>query len=141
MSCVDVVVGQHHVVGHDAHAGVQGMDGGGGGRHLGLAEAVDRVDDLALEVRLVDHVEVDDADRADPGGRQVEQAGGAKTAGPDEQDARLEQLGLAADAHLGDQEVAAVALLLRRREGDGRLDGRPSWRQASMPPAIEATSS
>ena len=49
-----------------------------------------------------------------PGGGQVEQARARPAPRADEQDARLEQLGLPADAHLGDQQVPAVALLLGR---------------------------
>ena len=39
---------------------------------FGSPSAVGGVDDLALEVRLVDDVVVDDPERADAGGRQVE---------------------------------------------------------------------
>ena len=52
---------------------------------LALAHPVVRVEDLALEVRQVDDVEVDDPDRADAGGREIEGCRGAETAGADEQ--------------------------------------------------------
>ncbi len=76
---------------------------------LRLAERVGRVGDLALEVRLVDDVGVDDPERADAGGGEVERGGRAEAAGADQQDARVEQLQLALLADLGDQQVAAVA--------------------------------
>ena len=44
------------------------------------------VDDLALEVRVVDDVGVDDAERADAGRREVERRGRAEPAGADQQD-------------------------------------------------------
>jgi len=79
------------------------------------------VEDLALEVRQVDDVEVDDADRADAGGREIERGRGSEPAGADQQRLRLEEPLLALRADLGDQQVAAVALLLVAAEDDRRL--------------------
>ena len=76
------------------------------------ADAVGGVDDLALEVREVDHVVVDDAERADAGRREVERGRRAEAAGAEQEDLRVEQLLLALDADLGEQEVARVALAL-----------------------------
>ena len=81
---------------------------------FGSPSAVERVDDLALQVRLVDDVGVDDPDRADARRGEVERGGRAEAAGADQQHARLEQLELAGLADLGDQDVAAVARALRR---------------------------
>src|SRR5437667_12560385 len=64
---------------------------------------------MALEVRLVDDVRVDDPEPADARGSEVERCGRAEPAGADEQDLRLEQLELALLADLRDQEVPAVA--------------------------------
>ena len=85
-------------------------------RDLRLAEPLGRVDDLALEVRVVDDVGVDDPERPDAGGGEVERRGRAEPAGADQQDARVEQFLLPLLADLGDQEVPRVALALRRRE-------------------------
>ena len=74
------------------------------------------MDDLALEVRVVDDVGIDDAERPDTGGREVERRRRAEPAGADQEDARVEQLLLALLADLGDEEVPRVALSLRRRE-------------------------
>ena len=71
---------------------------------LGLAEPVGRVDDLALQVRVVDDVGIDDAERADACGGEVERRGRAEPAGADQQHARVEQPLLAGLADLGDQE-------------------------------------
>ena len=72
--------------------------------------------DLPLQVALVDHVRVDDADRAHAGGGQVVAGGRAEAAGADDQHLRVEQLELAFLPHFGNQHVAAVPLLLGRRE-------------------------
>ena len=104
---------------------------------LALADPVGGVDDLALEVAEVDDVEVDDADRPDAGGREVERSRRAEPAGADEQRLRAEQRGLALRADLGDQQVAAVALLLlggeddRRHEVETRRTSSPGSRPTS----------
>ena len=79
------------------------------------ADAVGRVDDLALEVRQVDDVVVDDADRADARGGEVQRGRRAEPAGAEQQDLRVEQLLLALGADLGHEHVAAVALALLGR--------------------------
>ncbi len=73
--------------------------------------------DLALQVRLVDDVGVDDPERAHSGGCEVERRRRAEPARADEEHACVEQPLLPVLADLGDEEVAAVArALLRRRE-------------------------
>ena len=52
----------------------------------------------------------------------------------------LEQLRLALRADLGDQQVAAVALLLLLGELGGVVQSRPLDFQAWKPPVIDATS-
>ena len=66
-----------------------------GGVDLGHADAVGRVDDLALQVGDVDHVVVDDAERADAGGGEVERGRRAEAAGAEQQHLGVEQLLLA----------------------------------------------
>jgi hypothetical protein len=92
---------------------------------LRLAEPLGRVDDLALEVRLVDRVVVDDADRPDAGGSKVQAGGRAQSPGPDEEHAGIEQLLLPLLADLRDEEVAAVAPALRLVERARNLEGKP----------------
>ena len=93
-------------------SGLISLIGDLGGVDLGHADAVVRVGDLALEVGEVDDVVVDDAERADPGGGQVERGGRAEAAGAEQQHLRVEQLHLALEADLRDQQVARVALAL-----------------------------
>ena len=90
------------------------------GVHLGDADPVGRVDDLALEVREVDDVVVDDAERADAGGGEVERGRRAEAAGAEQQHLGVEQLELALEADLGHEQVARVALALLGGERPGR---------------------
>ena len=105
---------------HDVHVRVERLDRALRRCDLRLAEPLGRVDDLALEVRVVDDVAVDDPERPDARGREVERGRRAEAAGADQEDAGVEQLLLALLADLGDEQVARVALALRRCERDGR---------------------
>ena len=134
---LDVRGDEHLLVGDDLDLGVERVDRPLRGLDLALPHPVGRVDDLALEVADVDDVEVDDADRPDAGGGEVERRRRAEAAGADEQRLRAEQPRLAGGADLGDQQVAAVALLLlggqddRRLERRGRRPSRPGSRRTS----------
>src|SRR5690606_7134202 len=100
------------------------------------------VEHLALEVRGVDHVEVDDPERADARRRQVLRERTAEPPGADQQHARGEQRLLRLGAELGQREMALVALVLVRAErrggieahgwklpdGAGRHEGAAGWR-------------
>ena len=97
---------------HDVDVGVQRLHRDLGRVDLRRADAVGRVDDLALEVRQVDDVVVDDPDRADAGGGEVQRGRRAEPAGAEQQDLRVEQLVLALGADLRHEHVAAVALAL-----------------------------
>ena len=94
-------------------------------RRLGLrlADAVGGVDDLALQVRVVDDVRVDDPERADAGRREVERRGRAEAAGADQEHLRREQPSWPGLADLGDQDVPAVAAALVGVEDRRRLPG------------------
>jgi hypothetical protein len=67
------------------------------------------VRDLALEVRRVDAVVVDDAEPADAGGGEIEACRAAEPARADQEHPGVEELQLALLAHLRDQQVAAVS--------------------------------
>ena len=113
----DVVGAEPHVVGDDVDVGVERGERLLGRVDLALADAVDVVQDLALQVGLVDHVHVDDAERADAGRGQVERGRRAEAAGAEQQHLDVEQLQLALLAHLGQQQVALVAVALLGRQG------------------------
>ena len=78
-------------------------------RELRAADVLGAVQDLALEVARFDDVEVDQAERSDAGGRQIECERRSESAGADQQDARLLEPALAVDAQIGKDEVAAVS--------------------------------
>src|SRR3954449_9455369 len=107
----------------DVDVGVQRLDLLLGRVDLRDADAVGRVDDLALEVRDVDHVVVDDAQRAAAGRREGERRRGAEPARAEQQDLGVEELLLALLADLRQQEVARVALALLGRVRPRDLDG------------------
>ena len=92
--------------------GVERVDRLLGGVHLRDPDPLGGVDHLALQVREVDHVVVDDPERAHAGGRQVEGGGRAEAAGAEQQHLGVEQLLLALGTDLGDQQVARVAVAL-----------------------------
>ncbi len=100
------------VVGDDVDVRVQPDQRLLGRVDLAVADAVEVVQDLALQVGGVDLVHVDDADRADPGGSEVERGRRAETAGAEQQHLGAEQLDLALDADLGEEQVAHVAVAL-----------------------------
>src|SRR3972149_10615416 len=70
---------------------------------------------LPLEVREIDDIEVDDADRPYSGEGQVERRRAAKAAGADDQDLPLHQFPLTRGPDLGHDDVARVAGYLLRR--------------------------
>ena len=123
---VDVLGREPLVVGDDVHVRVEAVDALAGRLDLRAPERLGRVQHLALQVRVVDVVGVDDAERPDAGGRQVERGRGAEPAGADEQHAAVEQALLALLADLRDQQVAAVAadlVAVERARDDGRVAG------------------
>ena len=80
------------------------------------------MDHLALQVGGVDHVVIDDSDRANACGREIEGGRRSETAGAEQQHLRLEQLDLAFDPDLGQQDVPRVAVTLFGGQGNVRLD-------------------
>ena len=94
----------------------------GRGGELGAPDVGRAEEDLAVEIRLVDDVEVDEADRADPGRGQVQSERRAEPSGAhDEHARRLEPL-LALGTDLRQDEMARVApdLLVRQVRKRGR---------------------
>ena len=112
------------LVQHDLDVGVGLLDRLLGADRLRLPDVGLAVDDLALQVRLVDDVEVDDPERADPGGGQVEQRGRAEAAGADDQHLGVLQPLLAGHADVRDDQVPRVAADLVDSELAGGLDER-----------------
>ena len=76
----------------------------------------------------------------DAGRGQVEGRRRAEAAGAEEEHLGAEQLLLAHLAHLGEQQVALVAVPLGRRQGLRRRPGRSSSFHLLKPPIIDCTS-
>ena len=109
---------------HDLDVGV-GLEHRLLGRlRLGLPDVGLPVDDLALEVGLVDLVELRDADRPDAGRGEVEQRGAAEAAGADDQHLGVLEPLLPGHADVGDDQVPAVAAYLVDRQLVGGLHER-----------------
>ena len=114
-----VLATQHDVVLDDADIAVERRQRDLRRRRLEHPDPILGVEDLALQVAPVDGVEVDKPDRPDAGGRKVERSRTAEPTRSDEQHLGVEQLSLTLDPDLGNQQVAAVALLLLGREHPG----------------------
>src|SRR5207249_7495134 len=90
----------------------------GGGLALGTANVLHSKDDLPLEVRDVDGIEIDEAESADAGGGEVERQRRAESAGADNQHLRALEPLLPVETDLGHDDVARIA----REFGLGELD-------------------
>ncbi len=108
----DVGGRQPRVVGDDVDVGVEHRQRLLGRVDLAVADPVDVVQDLTLQVRRVDLVHVDDADRAHAGRGEVERRRRTEPAGTEQQHLGVEQLLLAFDADLRQQQVPLVAVHL-----------------------------
>ena len=108
--------------------------------HLVDADVADAEQHLALEVAGADDVDVREPDRAHAGSGQIQADRAAEPAGADAQHLRVQQLLLTLHPHLGQDQVALVAVDLvaaelrdgglgLRRGGEGlchvRTDGVP----------------
>ena len=84
---------------------------------LGLADILRLVDDLALQIREVDDIEVDEADRADAGRCEVHRSRCAEAARADHEHLAAEQFLLPLAADLVEDDVARIAfnLFIRQR--------------------------
>ncbi len=96
----------------DIHIRVEPVNRLLGGVHLGGADALGGVDHLALQVRQVHVVVVDDPERPHAGRGKIEGGRRAEPTGAEQEHLRVEQLLLAIGPDLGDQQVARVALAL-----------------------------
>ena len=91
------------------HVGIDGADRAPRRIGLGLADARQVVRDLALQVGEIDRIVVDDGDRPDTGRAEVQRDRGPQPAGADHERVRSEQLALAFDPDLVEQDMARVA--------------------------------
>src|SRR3989475_10217085 len=80
------------------------------------ADVLRPVQHLALQVRLVDHVEVDDPETADAGGAEVLGERHAEPPGADDQGGRLLEFQLPRHADFGQDQMPGIAFDFRRHE-------------------------
>ena len=99
---------------------------------LALADVGLAMDHLTLQVRLVDDIEVEDAEGADPGGGEVEQRRGPESARPDHQHLGVLQPLLPGHPDVGNDQVARVPLHLLLGQRVGRLDQRGKTHRHSL---------
>ena len=130
----DVLGRQPGVVRDDVDIGVEHCQRLLGRVDLAIADPVDVVQDLTLQVRRINIVHVDDADRADPGGSQVHRRRRTEPACAEHQHLGFEQFLLSFDTDFREQDVALVAVHLLGRERGWCLPGA-----AFVLPPTEAT--
>ena len=96
-------------------------------RSLGLGEGFERVgfveEDLALEVGGLDEVAIDEGEGADAGAREQRGGGGPGGSDADDGDVGGGELLLTCGADAGKEDLAGVALFVRRCAGDRVADG------------------
>jgi hypothetical protein len=80
-----------------------------GAIHLAIADIIGGKDHLPLQIRQRHRVVIDHAERADAGGREIEQHRRAEAAGADHQHACGLELGLPRPADLAQHDVARIA--------------------------------
>jgi len=68
------------------------------------------VENLPVQVRDVDAIEVDQTDASDPRRREIQRGRTAETSGADDQDRGLCQFFLAFGSYLGELDLAGVAI-------------------------------
>ncbi len=100
----------------DRHMRIEAPDRGRGAVDLGQTDLRRAVDHLPLQVGQRDRVVVDDRQRADPGGGEIQQRGRAEPAGADDQHPRALERGLSGSADLVQHDVAGIAFELLRAQ-------------------------
>ena len=128
---IECIVGtQGKFVGHHVHVGIEFGNRATGRLHLGLPDGSLAVNDLALEIRFVHPVEVNDTQPTDSGGGEVGKKGRAQSACSDGQNPGGLEFALTLHRHLGHDQVPGIAAHFRRtqvllgsRVGDSRDQG------------------
>jgi hypothetical protein len=100
----------------DLDAGIQRANPLARRLELGPSHVRSAIDDLTVQVAGIDYVEINDAQRADAGRRQVHGGWRTQASGPDANHARGFQLALPLDADLRHDQMPAVSLDLLVRQ-------------------------
>ncbi len=94
----------------------------GGGFELAPPDVRFRVENLALEIRPVDEVEIGQAEPADSRRRKIERRRRAQAAHSDDEDAPRRQALLARDPDLGQRQMARITAQVDDRQTLHRVD-------------------
>ncbi len=133
---VERVVGrQRHVVDLDGDLRVERIEPVAGRLQLRATDIWGSVDNLALEIAVVNDIEVDDPDAPDAGRGQIQRHRRAETASTDAQHTGRLELQLPVHADLGHDEVATVPsdfVVAQRHK-------RRPMASAPVPPATDGT--
>jgi hypothetical protein len=119
---------------HDVHVGIERLDLLLAGQDLGTADIRRVMDDLTLEIAQVHDIAIDEPDRADSGGCQVQGCRRTKASGADHEHLRLNDLLLSFSPDLGKKDMAAVAinLCLGELHGGSRYSSKKVKRADSI---------
>ncbi len=131
-----VLAGQAGLVRVHPHPGVEVGEPRLRRLELRLPDAGGAVQHLALQVALVHHVGVDDAEASDAGGREVERERRPEPAGADQQHARGLEPALTLEPDLGQDQMPPVAhqvVLAHRRQPVLPCGPRGRWRAGRAP--------
>src|SRR5690625_3300885 len=104
-----VAGGQSHRMQLDLRLGIDRLQAGAGTLDLGASHIGGRVDDLPLPVGKVDMIVIDNPQRADTAGGQIQKNGGAEAARANHRHPRLHQAPLSFVADLGHDQLTRVA--------------------------------
>lgn len=107
--CEGVGGGDTLGVWHDVDEGIERAEAGGGRSDFGRADGDVVVEDLALQVRRFNEVEIGETERADAGGGEVKQGGAAEAARADDKHAGVAEAELAGCTDLRQRKVSTVA--------------------------------
>ena len=106
----------------DVYVGVHAREFARSHIHLSFADIVVAIEYLALQVRKVYTIAVDESDRADAGGSEVHHRRGPKTTEPDHRDASSLETLLSLVAKALQAQVPAVANEFIGPKSQGRTD-------------------
>src|SRR4029453_16425544 len=116
-----VVVVQPNIVHHDLDVRIRLGDGFLGRLGLGFSDVGLAMDDLALQIGLVNCVEIDDAERSDASRGEIKQRRTAQAPSSDDQYACILQPLLAVHPYIRDDQMTAVTAYLVDAELIGGL--------------------
>ena len=104
-----VLAGETRIVKDHIDVRIEGVDGFPGGLRFGAANVGIGVENLTLQIRIIHHVEIRDAEFTDARGGEIQRDGRAQSARADAKNAGRAQLFLPGHADLGQNQMPRVA--------------------------------